>query len=167
MLFLFATGLQDLRTSAKLAFFTNKLGIALLIAAALRVRVYLPDAWNQPGVMETVAGSIWPRIAQPLTIIGPMALLAADFGCYSRTRKDVALIGLFGLAVPMTVTLFAVSLVQRAAYHWRSDLGGLANIALALWGGDSRWYQPQWMCLALITSFGFCGFRGMPISVPN
>jgi hypothetical protein len=158
MLFLFATGLQDMRTSAKLAFFTNKLGIALLIAAALRVRSYLPGVWNHLGAMEAAAGSVWPRIAQPLTIIGPMALLAADFGCHSRTRRDVALIGVFGLAVPMTAALFAVSLIQRAAYRWRSDLGGLASIMVALWGGDSRWYQPQWICLALITVFGSARF---------
>ena len=158
MLFLFATGLQDMRTSAKLAFFTNKLGIALLIAAALRVRSYLPGVWNHLGAMETAAGSTWPPIAQPLMIIGPMALFAADFGCYSRTRRNVALIGVFGLAVPMTVALFAVSLIQRAAYRWRSDLGGLASIMVALWGGDSRWYQPQWICLALITVFGSARF---------
>ena len=58
----------------------------------------------------------------------------------------------------MAFILFTVSLIQRAAYHWRMDLGGLANILVALWGGDSRWYQPQWMMLALITSFGAARF---------
>jgi len=156
--FLFVTGLQGLRTSAKLAFFTNKLGMALLIAAAIRVRAFLGDAWIDLHGSGAMPDSVWLRVAEPLMIVAPMALLASDFGSRSRTRKDVALIGVFGLALPMAFILFAVSLIQRAAYHWRMDLGGLANILLALWGGDSRWYQPQWMLLALITSFGVARF---------
>jgi len=157
VVFLFVTGLQNLRTSAKLAFFTNKLGAALLIAAALRVRPYLPDAWSDLG--NTLPGSdIWTRIAEPLMVICPLALLAANFGTRTRSRKDVTFIGLFGLAIPMAATLFAVSLIQRAAYHWRSDLGGLANIALALWGGDSGHYQFQWIALAMVTLFGIARF---------
>jgi hypothetical protein len=66
MLFLFATGLQSLQTSARLAFFTNKLGAALLIAAAIRVRGYLPDAWSDLGTAGPIADTVWPRIAEPL-----------------------------------------------------------------------------------------------------
>jgi hypothetical protein len=87
-----------------------------------------------------------------------MALLAADFGRHSRTRRDLLLVGIAGLAAPLTVTLFAASMIQQAAYHWRADLGSLANIALALWGGDSGHYVFQWMSLAVITMFGYARF---------
>lgn len=46
LVFLFITGLQSLRTSAKLALFTNKLCIALLLAALLRVH----DGW--PAILK-------------------------------------------------------------------------------------------------------------------
>ena len=46
LLFLLFTGLQGVRTSVKLALFTDKLGIAILIAALIRVR----DGWaSVPG----------------------------------------------------------------------------------------------------------------------
>jgi hypothetical protein len=158
ILFLFTTGLQGMRTSARMALFTSKLGAAMLIAAALRVRWYLPGAWHELGGAPWSTERFWSLIAQPLMFIGPMALLAADYGCRSRTRRDVTLIGTFGLAVPICTTLFAVSLIQRAAYHWRTDLGGLANVAVALWGGDSSHFQWQWICLALVTLFGYGRF---------
>jgi hypothetical protein len=44
--FLFATGLQKMRTTAKLALFTDKLAVAILIAALIRVRGGLPPLWN-------------------------------------------------------------------------------------------------------------------------
>jgi hypothetical protein len=155
ILFLFATGLQSLRTSARLAFFTNKLGIVLLIAAAIRVSRYIPSAWGDLGGAVIETDQVWTRIAEPLMMIGPMALLAADFGARTRTRKDVVLIGIFGFAVPMVTTLFVVSLIQRAAYHWHSGLGNSVNIGTALWGGDSERYAPQWFMLTLMTVFGF------------
>jgi hypothetical protein len=158
ILFLLATGLQSLRTSAKLAFFSNKLGLALLIAAAIRVSRYLPDAWDDMGLAISDANHVWLHIAAPLVVIGPMALLAADFGYRTHTRKDVVLIGTFGLALPMGLILFLTSLIQRAASHWYPYSGYPANMNVALWGADSEHYRPQWVALALVTLFGFARF---------
>ena len=55
LLFLFFTGLQSIQTSAKLALFSNKLGLAILVAALIRVRAgwgAIPDdfsnGWTVP-----------------------------------------------------------------------------------------------------------------------
>lgn len=166
MLFLFATGLQSLGVLSRLALFTDKLGVALLIVATIRVRRYLPDAW----IATDLTDGILPRVAEPLLFIGPMALLAADFGSRLRSRKEVALLGTFGLALPMAGTLFAVALIQRASYLWRSDLGGLANIGVALFNGDSYRYARLWFLVLAITLFGMgrfaahmCGAALMPL----
>ena len=158
VLFVFATGQQGLRASAKLASFTNKLGIALLIAAALRVRGNLTLSWSDPQNLSLIVRDVWGRIAEPLVIVGPMAFLAADFGARARTRKDVALIGVMGLAVPMVLTLFAVGLIQNAAHGLLLGNTNIQNIAVALWGGDSRRYSFAWMLVAVVTSFGTARF---------
>jgi hypothetical protein len=159
-LFLVASGVQGSAMTAKLTRVTNKLGIAMLIAAAIRVRGYLPWAWSDLGVVKASHGdyTLWLRVAEPLMFIGPLAFLAADFGRRSGTRKNVVLMGAYGIAIPMAATLFAVSLIQRAAYYRRSDLGGLASIMVALWDSDSKRYVGWWMMLALITLFGLARF---------
>jgi len=155
-IYLSVSGLQSLRTSAELALFSNKLGAAVLIAAAIRVRSGVPGAWSD---LWTASGGsdTWAQIVYPLMILGPLAFLGADFGAGARRRREVAFIALFGLAVPMALTLFGVTLVHRAAYHGYS-LGGYANILSALWGGDSWHFMPQWMLLATLTLFGLARF---------
>jgi hypothetical protein len=44
---LFVTGLQSFRTSAKMALFSDKLGLAVLVAALVRVHAGLQDGLNQ------------------------------------------------------------------------------------------------------------------------
>ncbi len=63
--FLFFTGLQSTRTSAKLALFTNELGIAILIAAFLRVH----DGWaSVPAGFPTAGqGPAIPRLCHSLS----------------------------------------------------------------------------------------------------
>jgi len=156
--YVFVTGVQSLQTSARLACFTNKLGIAMLIAAAIRVRAYFPYIWSDLHHSGAPTDTFWSHVADPLMIAGPLSFLASAFGHRSRGKGDVARIGIFGLGLPMAGTLFAVSAIQSAAYHWRSDLGSLANINLALWGADSLHFLPQWMMIALITLFGLARF---------
>lgn len=54
VLFLFATGLQGLRANARLAWFTNRLAVAILIAAFIRVRHGLPSAWQANSYWNTI-----------------------------------------------------------------------------------------------------------------
>ena len=88
--FLFFTGFQSTRTSASLALFTNKLGLAILIAAFIRVH----DGWaavpagfptaGQPRVIE----QFWYGLSRLAFYVAPLALLAADFCFRSRRRRD-------------------------------------------------------------------------------
>lgn len=158
--FLVATGHQSLSTSAKLALFTNKLGIALLIAGVIRMHAYAELAEpHAPGNW----GSEWPNLlnqaAGPLLFVGPMSFLAADFGRRCRTQVDLAKIGVFGLGLPMAGVLLLTGIVQRATLRAHGELGGLANIAVALWGDDAHKFVPPFMAIALITLFGAARFN--------
>ena len=158
ILLLFGTGLQSLGASAKLATFTNKLGIALLIAGAIRVRENLGLPWAAPGSLNSIESEVLRRLAEPLILIGPLAFLAADFGCRARTRKDVALVGIFGLAVPMVLTVVVVGFIRAAANGPGLGHGNSRNIAVALWGGDADRYWRPWIAIAMITLFGIARF---------
>jgi hypothetical protein len=156
ILFLLATGLQSLKTTAKLALFTAKLGLALLIVAAIRVYPNVSAALSHPWTPFRGVDAL-SLMAVPLYVIGPMALLAADFGYRTRTRKDVGFVGLFGLALPLACTLIAVSILQTAAHFGPN--GNYANMMSALVGQESRKYYPLWLSIAMITIFGFARFN--------
>ncbi|HUE00087.1 MAG TPA: hypothetical protein VMR62_10990 [Bryobacteraceae bacterium] len=80
VLFLFLTGLQSVRTSARLALFTNKLSIAILIAAFIRVHdgwaavlAGFPTQGQPPAVQQICHG-----LSQLAFYVAPLLLLAAD-----------------------------------------------------------------------------------------
>jgi hypothetical protein len=168
-LFLFATALQTLGTNAKLALFTNKLSLAILIAALIRVREGWPSAWDalshSPGFMQATD---WRRVPFLFFYFAPLALFASDFGKRSRTRREAAIIGLVGLALSFAVSLFAASFVAHATYalHW--NLGNGSTIAAALFREVSARYLPPRMMVTAITMFGSArfGIRALADSVP-
>jgi len=155
VLFLFVTGLQSLRTNGKLAFFTNKLAIAMLIAGLIRVRSELPDVWNdfaqhRIGHPEAVS-HIWLGLGVMLGYAAPWALLAANFSA-KRTKRQVVLIGSLGIALPLIVATGIVAFASQASH------GPFRNIASALWNHDSIRYLPAVMMFAAITLFGAVRF---------
>jgi hypothetical protein len=91
-----------------------------------------------------------------LLYAGPWALLGADFGQRTQTKRDVVLIGSLGIALPMIVSISVVAFVSQAT-HAR-----FRNIEAALWYHDSARYLPAMMMLAAITTFG-----GVRLGVSN
>jgi hypothetical protein len=159
--FLFVTGLQSLRTSAKLALFTNKLGVAILIAALLRVR----QGW--PAILEAVSVSdeqpailnLWHGLSLLSFYVAPLALLAANFVHRIPERKQVAMTAFAGIALPLAGTLLFVGIIALATFHSRFYTPSLnPNIAMALWGRAARSALPSVMMLATITMFGAVRF---------
>jgi hypothetical protein len=158
--FLFATGLQSLRTVAKLAVFTNKLGIALLIAALLRVRgEWLAAFQDISGAREPAdLPHIWRSFSHLFFLIGPPVFLASDFGRRSPTRKQAGMIGFFGLALPFAVTLLVVGFIEEAIGFVYPNLRARDGISTALWHGDSLRYIPVKTTIAAISMFGVVRF---------
>jgi len=158
-LLLFGTALQNLRTSAKLALFTNKLSIAILIAAFIRARAGWPSAWqaliHSPGLIEATD---WRQVPLLFFYFAPLALLASEFGQRSRTRKEAALIGVVGLALSFAVSLFAAGFVGQAAHIGHGNIGNGSPVAAALFAGTSFRYSPPRMMVTGITLFGSARF---------
>ena len=159
--FLFITGLQSMRTAAKLALFTNKLGIALLIAALLRVHQGWPAALK--GFPSPVVSSPVSDVCQGLSLltfyVAPLALLSANFGRRTTARKQVAITALMGIALPLFGTLLFVGVIVVATFHsqfYRPSLN--PNIVMALWGDVADSALPGPMMLAAITMFGAVRF---------
>ena len=136
LLFLFATGVRSQRTLAKLAMFSIKLGIAVLIAAAVRVR----DGWDAVahGFPEVIGRSVlwsFPSGGSRLAFyFAPLLFLGAAACWRLRSRGDVVRVALAGVALPLFGTLVVVSLICVAVGHtelYRPSLN--PNIAMALW----------------------------------
>jgi hypothetical protein len=170
LIFLFITGLQSLRTSAKLALFTNKLGVALLVAALIRVHQGWPAALKGfPSSASSPASDLWHGLSLLGFYVAPLALLAANFGCRSAARKQVGMTALMGIAVPLFGTLLFVGVIAIATFHsqcYRPSLN--PNVAMALWGGDAGSAVAGPMMLAAITMFGAVRFgtRALAYAVP-
>jgi hypothetical protein len=161
LLFLFFTGLQSVRTSAKLAMFTDKLGIAILIAALIRVR----DGWaSVPGGFG-IAG-LYPHALQFTSGLSNIASYAAPFGLFAAeyasripSRKQVSLTILSGVTVPMFLALFLSSIVGMAtavSHLYQPSLN--ATVAMALWAHTAGAASPSRILVAGITTFGALRF---------
>lgn len=159
--FVFATGLQSIDTEAKLAVFTNKLALAVLIAALIRVH----DGWRAVPLGFHPAGKQLPisdagdAIAALSLYVAPLALLAADFGLRCRSRQHVAMAGLMGAAVPLFGVLLlvgAVGVATGASSFYRPSL--TPNVAMTLWSHTAPSAMPGRFMIAGITSFGVLRF---------
>ena len=167
--FLFATAMESLRTNAKLAMFTNKLSVAILMAAFIRVQAGWPAAWealsHSTGFMQAMD---WRRVPFLFFYFAPLALLASDFGRRSRTRKDAGLIGLGGLALSFAVSIFAAGFIGQASHVLHGNIGNGSPVAAALFSRTSFRYSPPRMMVTAITMFGSArfGIRALANSVP-
>lgn len=102
LIFLFTTAQQGLLTRAKLAVFTNKLGLAILIAALIRVREGLPavlGAFRMP-VGDDWLSQVVGSLSELALYVAPLALIAANFGYRSGGQRQIAITGLMGIAFP-------------------------------------------------------------------
>jgi hypothetical protein len=157
LLFLFITGLQSLQTTAKLALFTTKLGIAILVAALLRVHQGWPAALKPAPI--SVVWDLWHGLSLLSFYVAPLALLAADGGYRSDGKKQIVRTALMGIALPLAGTLLFVGVINAATLHSRFYTPSLnPNVAMALWGRAARSSLPGVMMLATITIFGAVRF---------
>jgi len=150
------TGLQNLRTTARLAFFTNKLGVALLVVALVRVREGWPVAWHALAKRSWLVDTpdLWRGLAQLSFWAAPLVFLASDFGRRCPDRRQVNFIGLFGIALPAAGTLLILGFIEQAAHGAGASTQGIANIGSALFHGDSGRYFEKFMAILAISMFG-------------
>jgi hypothetical protein len=160
LMFLFLTGDQSFQTRVRLAAFTDKLGLAILIAALIRVH----DGWPAPlgpfSRNPRQIGDVWDEFSLLASYIAPLALLAADFGRRIHGPRQVAMLGLMGLALPLFVALFLVGVVRTAihASGYQPSLG--PTVAVALWSQAARSALPGRLLVAAVTVFGAVRFGG-------
>jgi hypothetical protein len=163
LMFLFFTGLQNFKTRARLAAFTNKLGLAILIAALIRVHEGWP-ALLGPFRADEDRGQlwyIWEEFSMLAFYVAPLALLAADLGHRSQGRRQVAILGLMGVALPLFVVLFLVGVIGTATYasgYYQPSLE--PTVAMALWSKAARSALPGRVLVAAVTAFGAVRFGG-------
>ena len=175
--FLFLTAVQNSRIGAKLAMFADKLAIAILLAALIRVR----DGWSSlPKGFSAIAG-LYPQALQftaGLSQFGayaaPLGLLAAEYALRVPNRKQVALAVGIGVTLPMFLALSLSTIVgaaTAASIYYQPSLN--PTIAMALWSHAANSAIPPRMLVAGITTFGVLrfGFRSLvvygPVNLPQ
>jgi hypothetical protein len=162
LVFLFLTGLQSLRTSAMLAKFTNKLGIAILIAASIRVH----DGWHATlkgfpvfAGKAAVLLDFWHGASILSFGVAPLIFLGANYGLRCHGRKQIAMLALMGIVLPLFGTLLFLGIINVAtSYSWFYRPSLNPNIAMALWSRVARSAMPGLMMLVMITMFGAVRF---------
>jgi hypothetical protein len=162
LVFLFLTGLQSWRMSSKQALFTNKLAVAVLFAALIRVRSGWPAAlhWLQA---SDHAPTLWD-LCHGFSILGfyvaPLSLLATNLSsALTASKKDVMKTAVMGIALPLCGALLLVGVIDVAVFaseYYRPSLN--PNIAMALWGKAARTGLRGTMMIAAITTFGAARF---------
>lgn len=161
LVFAFVTGLQTPNVRAKLALFTNKLGIAILAAALFRVRDGLPFVLR--GFRGYYPGSAISYELHGLAMlsfyVAPLSFLAADFGYRVRSRRQMVAITSMGLVLPLCGTLLLMAVIDVAINVSRLYQPSLdPNIAMALWSQVASSYLPGIVMLTAITVFGALRF---------
>ena len=159
--FVFATGLQSTKTTANLAMFTDKLGIAILLAAMLRVHEGWPDAVNgfPHGDVDRSLSEFWQGISRLMFYTAPLGFLAGSFGNRVQGRRQLALTAAMGFALPLFVTLLLIGVMNVATIKspiYQPSLN--PNVPMALWAHAARSSLPGRMLLVAITLFGALRF---------
>lgn len=166
LVFLFVTALQSLRTNGKLAVFTNKLAIAILVAALVRVRDGWPSALSGfPPQGHNTVSDLGHGLSLLAFYVAPLALLAANFGHRSQGRKKVAMTALMGFAVPVFGTLLVIGVIDVATYassFYQPSLN--PDVVMALFGHAARMSLPGPMMIVAITEFGAVRFGARALS---
>jgi hypothetical protein len=170
LFFLLLTGLQNMRVSAKLAWFTNKFALAVLVAALIRVHEGWPAVirgvpmWSRP----TPFMELWPWLSRLAFYMAPLGLLAARFGHRVRGRRQVAMMGLMGFVLPLAGTLLVVGVMGIATWASPFYQPSLApTIDMALGSHASHRWMPVLGIIFAITIFGAVrfGLKAMAESV--
>ncbi len=159
--FLFLTGLQSMRTNARLALFTNKLGIAILVAAFIRVNegwTAVPPGFPTSG-HEPMVPHLWYGVSHLAFYVAPLGLLASDFGFRAPGRKQVALAGLTGVALPLFGALLFTAVIGMATLRSRFYVPSMnPSVAMALWSHAAASALGGRMLVATVTTFGAIRF---------
>jgi hypothetical protein len=159
--FLMATALRSIVTSAKLAFFSGKLAIAMLVAALIRVRDGLPQAFTgYPYPMPSpMMADVWHDLSQLAFGFGALVFLAADFGYRLPNRRAVLKTGGFGIALALSLTLMVtnfIRVVTQWSWHHSQNRASIAvmeafaDVASLAWSGR--------FAIGLITIFAMIRF---------
>lgn len=158
--YVFFTATRGCGYSAKLAVFTNKLALALLVAAAIRVREGWMGGLNPlPGSGAPALESLWIGGSRLAVSVAPLLLLAARMVRPEGTPAEIRKIGLLGVLLPLGGGLFmtgALSAATLASGYYQPSLN--PNIAMALWGKAAASALPPRFMIAAITTFGALRF---------
>ena len=159
--FTFFTAMQTPASMAKLAAFTNKLGIAILIAALIRVRDGWPAIWDGFSWFDASSrlASQWRGIGILSVYLAPVFFLAANFGRRTAGPKPIIKLALFGLTLPLFATLLVVASIDVATLASSSYQPSLVpSVFMALTAHVSRRALPAINMLVTLTIFGAMRF---------
>jgi hypothetical protein len=106
----------------------------------------------------------WQGLSLLAFHVGPLVLLAGDFGYRMKGRKQVGLIAGMGIALPFCVTMLFVALVGLATLASGYYLPSLQpTVAMALWSKAAGSALPGRMAIAAMTMFGAVRFGAMSL----
>lgn len=170
--FLGYTALQNQQNILTMAQFTNRLGVAVLLAAVLRLHETWPTTLPLLFSRGPASPTLFPtdRFVNLAAHVAPLALLGS---CYSQrltSEKEVLRAALLGFATPLTATLVLLSAINFTTFHSAFYQPSLeTNITMALWGGAAHSAKPGPILIALLTTFGVFrfGIRAIPTAIPN
>jgi hypothetical protein len=159
--FVLITSFQSLRARAKAASFSSKLGVAILLAAAIRVRAGWPAAFHDTpdGASSLPLVDVWHGLSMLGFYIGPVVFLSAGLVHRVQQRKQLFLAVGLGILLPLCGTLLVLTVIRVATYPAGYGQPGLPpNVTMALWNNAAAGALPARMTLAAITLFGALRF---------
>lgn len=172
LLFLAYTALQSKPTTTELAKFTNRLSIAVLLVAIIRLHEVWPT--TLPILLTTGPGGAYflPKhhVSKLAFDLAPLGLLASAYAQRLTSEKEVLRTATLGFALPVGASLFVMSAINFATSQsslYQPSL--IPNIAMALWGDSAASAKTGPAMIALLTTFGAFrfGIRSIPTIIPN
>jgi hypothetical protein len=171
LILVFVTGRQSLQTRAGMAAFTNKLALAIFLAALIRVHEGWP-ALLGPFPADTDRGHlwyVWSGFSHLTFLLAPLSILAADLGRRASGTKAVVKVGLLGVALPVFLTVLLTGVIKTATHASGYYVPSLEpNLGMALWARAARSGWPARILIAGVTVFGALRFgsRSLMDAVP-
>lgn len=141
LLLALATALQSAATAAKLANFSNKLGVVILIAALIRVRDGLPVAMlgSDAGFVTSRFSYVWYGLSDMLLYLIPLGLLtgvALGRRLQPGRNRQLTMTAGIGFVLPLFVATLLTAVILEATVRsppFRPSLP--PNVPMALWSG--------------------------------